>query len=260
MTEYVVVSRSKHNGLFFDPHKQADQLLNASLAPVLLAELAQLLPAFALAFHWRDEKYSPVAILGLGERNAYLNQKSQWQSRYIPAVFRGYPFRLARQDTDQSVLCVNSGALDEKSGTPLFDDQGELSEPVQQVVNFLQKTQQNQQLTRDATDALQASGLLQPWPLALTDRHYPDGARIGDLFCIDQKALNALDNETFAGLRQSGALMLAYGQLFSMARVRQLQQRLEHADRAISANAAMPDFEQLFDGQDDSLEFSYDDT
>ncbi|MDZ7759565.1 MAG: SapC family protein [Desulfovermiculus sp.] len=75
------------------------------------------------------------------------------------------------------------------------------------------------------------------------------------IYMISEKALNELDKETFADLRNNGALAFAYAQLFSMNQISRLSELAKyHAQQAQKQESSEPDIEQLF-GDDDILSF-----
>jgi hypothetical protein len=65
-------------------------------------------------------------------------------------------------------------------------------------------------------------GFITPWPLTVSIDNQPQ--TIGGLYRIDEEKLNSIDDESFLKLRKSGALSLAYMQLFSMGRIGVLEQ------------------------------------
>ncbi len=167
-----------------------------------------------------------VAVLGLqpGE-NLFVSAEGRWLGGYVPAAFRAYPFVLARtgEDDGQRMLCIDedSGLLtDPPDGEALFDAQGEPTEVVKQVLEFLRQTDGSVAHAATLTGQLAEHELLQPWPLtAQTDQ---GTRRIGGLLRIDEARLNALPAEALKALQPSGALLAAYCQLLSMQQIQTL--------------------------------------
>jgi hypothetical protein len=51
-----------------------------------------------LAFARHQDRFLLVAVLSLTPGfNLFVSPTGQWLGRYVPSVFRGYPFRLARK-------------------------------------------------------------------------------------------------------------------------------------------------------------------
>ena len=237
--------------------------------PVLVAELSALLPAYALAFARRGSGFQLVALLGLhGDENLYLNQHAIWQTGYLPSPYRSYPFGLAEMEhagEKRAVLCFdqNSGLYREhpdpdQGEERFFTDSGELQPLVRHTLTFLEKCAVNRRATQRAVGDLVKAGLLEPWQWQLSNPD-PERPLQTDLHRINQTGLGALDGPTLAHLRDSGALGLAYAQLFSLGRV-QVLQRLFTARHSPASAAEDIDVEALFGAaEQDSLRFDWDD-
>jgi hypothetical protein len=63
-------------------------------------------------------------------------------------------------------------------------------------------------------NALADAGLIMPWKINL--KQGEKVVPVESLFCIDEAALNKLDDEDFLAVRKGGGLALAYAQLLSM--------------------------------------------
>jgi hypothetical protein len=93
------------------------------------------------------------------------------------------------------------------------------------VLDFVSQIERSRVATQAAVDALQAAGLIQPWPLKLQqgDQMRP----VEGIHRADEAALNALSDEAFVLLRKAGALPLAYAQLLSMNQLAMLQKSFD---------------------------------
>lgn len=207
---------------------------------VVAAELPHLVPTMPLGFVQTGSTFNLVAICSLQPNtNQYVAPDGRWLSSYIPAALRGYPFRLAKvEGREESILCVDeeSGVVVEAGqGEAFFDASGVPAQAVQGILNFLTQVERSQQATQAAVGALQASGLIQPWPLNLQqgDRVVP----VEGLFRIDEAALNALPDEDFLKLRSTGGFAVAYAQLLSMNQLSALQ-KLDQIQAELKAQAA----------------------
>ncbi|MEI6704488.1 MAG: SapC family protein, partial [Deltaproteobacteria bacterium] len=155
-----------------------------------------------------------------------------WIGDYIPDVIRAYPFQLIKpQDREDKVLCLDtdSGLIgDAGQGEPFFDGDGP-SPAIKEVLNQLSETETSRVLTQRLVDALQSSGLIQPWSMKLEQggKTVP----VEGLYRIDEAALNLLSDEEFIALRKSGALPLVYAQLFSMNQLAVLPRAAEVQER-----------------------------
>lgn len=196
-----------------------------NLCPLVLQELPKAVMALPIGFIAQQDQFLLVAIQGLqAGSNLYVAPDGRWLAGYIPAPYRSHPFRLARTESGQQVLCIHSdsGLVSASEGQPFFDDQGQLAPATAQVLQFFQQLEGNRQHTSAACTLLQQHGLIQPWPVRLqTDA----GAQeLGGLLRIDEAALNQLSGATLEALQRSGALQLAYCQLLSMQHLASLGQ------------------------------------
>nr|WP_298375245.1 SapC family protein [uncultured Halomonas sp.] len=272
MSQWIALSRTHHLKHSFRPRQGYDFAVTQQLVPILIAELGKLLPHYVLAFVQQGERFTPVAVTGLGgDRNLYLQADGKWLANYVPAILRGYPFSLANNEENQQVLCIQQDHLLEgqgsepssESGTathseqalPLFNEEGSLSQSAQQSLDFLKKCDANRRTTQAASHLLQESGLIEPWPLEIERANDQEPLTVKALYRVSERALNALKADAFAGLRRHGALPLAYAQLLSMNQLSQLSDRAAFHARQ-PAKAQDVDLEALFEG-DDSEIFSF---
>jgi hypothetical protein len=194
------------------------------VAPLVLNELAKCCMSLPIAFLQQNDSYVPHAVQGLEPGRNLFVVNGKWVAPYTPAVYRGYPFALAKGEDDQLHLCVDMdsglvGAGDEFD-QQFFDDTGEAAKPVKDALNFLQQIHNNRAVTQRVCAALAAEDLFQPWPLKVQT---PDGERnIDGLFRIDEARLNSLEPDALARVQKAGGLPVAYCQLLSMGNIQTL--------------------------------------
>lgn len=260
MSHWVALSRTAHADMHWWPRDGYRFAEGQQAIPILLAELTRLIPHYALAFIAQEKGYQPVVLTGLGgERNLYLNHDDRWLASYVPSILRAYPFSLAKSENDRQVLCIEQASLTEEGqGERLFDDDGNLAERVQQTLAFLNQCEQNRQTTREACQALTDAELIEPWPLQLEREEGQKPLDVQGLYRISEVALNGMQAEPFATLRQKGALALAYAQLLSMSQLSQLGERARFLANQQAAQPTPESLDSLFDGGDDDLIFDFD--
>lgn len=212
-----LITKDAYANKYWQPFSSYQFAKEALIAPLVMAELIKAQQSIPIAFTKTDNNYIPVAVLGLTDGNALVNQHGQWfPNAYIPAVFRSYPFRLAKNEDNQLLLCIDedSGLVNDTTGEAFFDAQGKPTERVQAILNMLVHIDNNQTATQTAIAALAAHNLILPWEFTLqTDQ----GTKtIEGLYRIDEAALNSLTGEALAEVIKAGGLVVAYAQLFSM--------------------------------------------
>lgn len=191
-------------------------------------ELPQAMLSMPIAFIQDDEGFLIVAVLGLQtSSNFYLDSEGNWLGKYIPARYRSYPFLLVPNTAtkDQMVLCIDadSGLVTESDiGEKFFDETGEPSATLTEILNFLTKVSAGQAAAARICESLQKHDLLKPWDMEI---QLETGIqRVEGLFCINETALNALSDEDFIEIRKSGALPAIYCQMLSMQHIGELAQ------------------------------------
>lgn len=195
--------------------------IQTHILPVVVAELTHLVTAaMPLGFVQTGDTFQLVMITSLQPNtNLYVFSDGRWLGSYIPAILRGYPFRLAKlQDREDSVLCIEDDCglvVQPGKGEPFFDDTGAPSQAVKEILDFWDHVERSRQVTQAAVEALQSARLIQPWPINL-QKAGKAAVSVEGLFRIDEAALNELPDEDFLKLRQTSALPVAYAQLFSM--------------------------------------------
>ncbi|SMP52261.1 SapC protein [Desulfonatronum zhilinae] len=258
MPNYVPVSKENHASKRwkrFDSYAFAQK---ETFLPLVAAELPKAVTAFPIAFIQQNDVFFPVALLGLEQgKNLFVAANGQWVGAYVPSALRGHPFKLAKSQDNQLVLCVDqdSGLItDGPEGEAFFDESGEPSEPVKQVLEFLQKIEANQQATARMCAVLAKHQVIKPWPITLKT---PEGEKtINGLFQIDEQALNQLPGEAFLELRQAGALPMAYCQMLSMQHLATLAKLAEaHAQVASKMAQQNQPFQASIEFDDDMIKF-----
>lgn len=265
MSRYVPISQSTHQSAGWKLISDFSFAKGDALAPVSVVEISQLLPRYPLAFY-RANEHSPlqlVTIQGLlPGQNLYLTSSGKWLGGYIPAVYRGYPFRMiAVQGTEKLALCIDEdsenfkAAVDENSEA-LFKANGELSGLSVKMKEFLL----SQQIQRSKTEALAALldeyGVIQPWHIRI-DGLSETVMQHGSLFHINEQILKSLDAEKLKVLNLKGALSIAYAQMLSESRIQDLVRlfnlQTHHAKQ--KQDASTLNLDQVFGEEEELFRF-----
>ena len=271
MTRWIPLDPATHQEACWFKHRDYSFAARDHLAPVVMAEITQVLPWYPLAFASNEQgsRFHLVALLSLMPgRNLYLTPQGKWQAPYVPSHYRGYPFALNGEG--QLCIDVESGLFTESDtpgALPIFEH-GELSELTAQVKQFHEKRHQALALTQKLVDQLHEAELITPWAI-----QWKPKAKVQTLkgYCgIDEERLRSLAPEQYAELAHSGALGLAYVQIFSRARIADLQYRHrkqpghgqpkgdDKAERHLHAVEKTDSLDGLFGEGDDDLEFDFD--
>ena len=216
MPNFVPVTKTE----FADKHWQRNADFNFAsqdaICPLVAQELHKAALCLPIAFSFINEKPTLVAVQGIKAGcNVLVDKNGKWIGKYIPAAYRGYPFLLANTEEGKQILCFDqdSGLLSPE-GEGFFADNGEITEAIKRLMDFLTMVHTDRLGTENVCDLLHRKKLIQPWPIKLRG----DGGDIPveGLYRIDEAALNAMDKDDFNVIRQAGALPLIYCQLLSM--------------------------------------------
>lgn len=262
MPSWTAVSRTEHAKSYWRPRNGFEFAATEQVVPIILAELPQLLPHYILGFlETKNNIYQPIALVGLGGgRNLYITAEYKWLCSYVPSALRSYPFALhqdpSREDGN-AILCIDESSISNDETFPrLFREDGELAEKAAGMLNFVTQCKQNQRLTTIASAALASAGVIEPWPVCISRGEGEEPFTINGMYRINETALNTLDGEVLASLRASGALALAYAQLFSIAQIGQLTKRAEYLLEGKAHAPLPPGLTNLFNNEDSgSLNF-----
>lgn len=246
-------------------------LANETLCEISGRETVVALHHLPLAFSPNAAgEYQLVALLGLCENeNLLLAQDGRWLSGFMPTRYRAYPFIAQYSDTEMTVLFDTASGLytetpdSESRAGRFFTPEGEPSPLLQQIIEVLGKQGVALQQTASAVAALQQANLLEPWPLF---EPVPEQQLlpVQNLYRINQQALENLSADALVELHPSGALALAYAQLYSMPRVQTLKALLKAKrtpnHQPAPANSGVPSVDSidpLFGRKDDTLKFNF---
>lgn len=230
----VVVSSEEHRGVKLAPvssYQFTAEMNSALLAGQEILEAAKDYP-IVFAKNEKDE-ISALAILGLrNQQNLFVDADGNWEEEhYIPALFRRYPFILAElpgAEEGKLTVCVDSGYegydVKEGDGLELFDGEGNQTEGMQRVVQFLTEYQQQQLRTKAVIGLLSEFALFKDVAANIT---LPDGEKLGfgNLLMVDEEAMLKLEDEKILQLVRTGGLAWIYAHLVSISNFRDLMRR-----------------------------------
>ena len=180
----------------------------------------------------QEGKYFPLALLSLQEKgHLQIREGGVWEESYIPAFVRRYPFAL----TDDGTVCFDehSSQLGSDTGELLFDEQGENTETLNNIIQFLNNYDQQYQNTRSYCDACAELDLFAPFNLQVQiEKDRP--LRLEGLYVLDEKKLAGLDNSHVQAWFQSGWLAWSYAHLHSLGALKRLLKRQDDRQENMS--------------------------
>ena len=224
----VPVTKENHGHLLV---KGTDNFLFAKdfhIAPLALKEFYRAAAYYPIIFleEPNTKEFRPVAMLGLQlNENLYIDAEGKWLVPYVPAAIRRYPFTLApTQDPDQLLICLDeeSDLIGTEEGKPLFTPEGELSETMEHVRQYLTELHQMERFTHQVCKDLQDMNLFTPMNLNVQNNGQTQ--RISGLYMVNEENLNKLGDNDFLKLRRNNALPAIYAHLASLPQADRLGQ------------------------------------
>lgn len=236
----VPVSTQRHGDLSVKTGNDFSFAKEINSVPLTAVEFRRAAADYVLVFAGNDDALMPLAVLGVeGNKNLFIKDDGTWDSTYVPAFVRRYPFVFASNDDGQTLtLCVDdefSGCNREGRGEKLFDSDGERTQYLETVLSFVKEYQAQFQRTRALCSRLKELGLLEPMRAQFT---LADGQRrsLTGFMAVNRAKLKALDGEILAQMVKSDEMELIYLHLQSMQNFDALLRRIG-AQPAVQAAA-----------------------
>lgn len=139
----------------------------------------------------KDGAFVPLAILSLRKDGHELGDEN-WSDVYIPAYVRRYPFMMANDGV--IVIDDESSHLSETEGEPLFGEDGEPSEQLKGLIEFLNVADRGFRQTEEFCKAVAAKELFKKFEGKVTFGQN-GSINMGDVYAIDEKKMHESLNE-----------------------------------------------------------------
>jgi len=236
----MALDRVQHRGLRIkQPFTDYSRTRELNAMFVTAVEFADVCREYPIVFvrAGKDEKtgqeqVAPMAVLGVAQKeNLYLQPGGHWRTPYIPAFLRRYPFGMAGVGDDRMAICIDRDwdGFSDTEGDRLFDDQGEPTELLKNVQQFVENYENEVERTRLFGTALQEAGLLQDMRF---DATLPNGDKVSvdGFLAVDEQKLHDLPEAKVLEWHRNGILGLIHAQQVSMGLMRRLVEW--HAERS----------------------------
>ena len=224
------ITVQRHQESAIEPTGDFEFAGKTNSVPLMAVEFAKAAAEYALVFAGDKERIMPAAILGMqNDANLFVDDDGKWDAKYIPAFVRRYPFVFSSGDDGQRfTLCLDedyAGVNQEARGNRMFDDEGERTDYLTGVLDFLKEYQIEYNRTQLFCDKLIELDLLEPMQAQVKLASGKEMSLTG-FQAVSREKLNGLPPETLAELAKMGALELMYIQLFSMKNFSEMTERL----------------------------------
>jgi hypothetical protein len=219
--QVVPVSKDQHGDWSVKVGDDYSFASKVNAIPLTMREFPQAVQDYPIVFiENNDETIIPVAILGLEEQqNLYIKENGEWNANYIPAFVRRYPFIFSlNEEENRFTLCLDetfSGFNQEGRGERLFDAEGEQTQYLQGVLNFLKSYQTAFQSSQQFSQKLKELNLLETMRVDINAQE-DNPLSLSGFLAVNREQLQNLSGEQLYELMQLGLMEAIYLHLFSM--------------------------------------------
>ncbi len=215
----VPVSQQRHRDWYIKTGGDYGFASKVNSVPLVAAEIVVASQTYPIVFAGEDGVI-PVVLLGIRDgQNLYVDESGTWDSKYVPAFVRRYPFVFSSNDDGKTfTLCLDedfAGVNTEGHGERLFDASGERTQYLSNVLNFLQVYQAQFQRTQELGKKLADLDLFEPMQ-AQVKLKTGQQLTLGGFKVINRAKLKALPVETLGELARADELEVIYAHLASL--------------------------------------------
>jgi len=228
---FQIVNSTDHSALKVLTHRSAslgDSVMKVHAFP---AEFRMLQTAFPILLESvGSDDYRAVGLLGFeaGE-NLYLDDAG-WGANYVPAMLKREPFLIhyaGPHDGDEErllALDVAHPRVGTEAGEPLFDEYGNRSEFLKQVVGLLEQLDEGLKHERHFVDTLLQFDLIESVSFDITLENGDRNQLLG-FSTINEGALQRLSGEQLALMSERGFLAPVFMMVASLPNLQNLIDR-----------------------------------
>jgi hypothetical protein len=220
-TQLVALDKNVHNNIRIKTNNIYEHAKNQNLISIQIHEFIACGTNYPIVLVKSNEtgEFIPTAMLGLQPGENLFYNDSGWNAGYIPSTIRLHPFSAHKNSNDEIVLCidVNSKSIDQGAGNPLFNEAGEETPYLNQIIDKLSDHMAQNLTTKEFIKYLVEKQLISPYSLTIQDKNIPQGSYVlKGFYIVDQKKLQALSDSDFLELRNKHYLPFIYTHLFSL--------------------------------------------
>ena len=195
-------------------------------APIALSEFFEACKNYPIFFAKdKNNKWFSTALLGYKEgENLFVDKKGKWKDlHYIPAFIRGFPFILVNQESKKEmVVSIDSEYLDEKkSSKKLFDENGNNSEFLNNVIGFLNQYYTDSLSANEFIKQLETWELLEEKVVNITNSK-KEKFTLGGFFIVNEEKLKHLSKKKKDDICAKDAYSLITAHLISLSNIQKL--------------------------------------
>lgn len=234
----VPVSQQRHRDWHIKTGTDYGYAGKVNSVPLVAAEVTVAAQTYPIVFAGETDVV-PVVLLGVRDgENLFVDKDGNWDGKYIPAFVRRYPFVFSSTDDGKTfTLCLDedfAGVNTEGKGERLFDKDGERTQYLKNVLNFLQVYQAQFQRTQVLCKKLADLDLFEPMQAQVRLRS-GQALTLGGFKVVNRNKLKALPSETLGELAKADELEVIYAHLASLRNFGPMVERIGATGTAAQA-------------------------
>lgn len=208
--------------------------------PLLATEITTVAREIPVIFAKTQDEggFMPLAVMGLKKgQNLLLDENNKLTLRYVPGFLRRYPFAFANDgQSEKFTLCIDDQYegwdKEGKTGKRLFTDEGEQTEELQNVMEFLRDYQYRAELTNNFCKRLNDLELLEPMEANIKPQQEgQEGFNLTGFYVVNREKLKAISDEEALDLFKKDGLELIFAHLQSLQNLNALVTRYSERGR-----------------------------
>ena len=196
---------------------------------ILPNEFARAQREYPILFRKDSEtgRFLPVVLLGFEEHeNLFLDENSNWRTRYIPLAMKQGPFIIGHQQqaTEQRLVVyvdVTDSRVRQNATPALFNDDGTGSTTLNEIRDVLLARHKGSEQLEPMIEAFLKYDLLERVRLEI-DVSQGTTIKFDAGYTVHIEKLIALENDAIVALHKSGFLSLAYNVADSLGNIQRL--------------------------------------
>ncbi len=221
----VALNRDQHKSFKYQPVSSYEFTRHVNSVPATAIEFFEASRELPVLFSKDEEgNFFPLLLLSLtNDGHSQMDDDGKWTSGYIPAFIRRYPFALNGDGTvcfDKDSECVSEDGEKE-----LFDDKGENTETLKNIVTFLNQFDVEHKRTVEFCAALKEQDLFKPFNLQVMAKEGEAPLRLEGLFAIDDKKFDALEDDVVNQWFRKAYIAWVYAHLHSLSAIQKLAKK-----------------------------------
>lgn len=214
------LSSVEHSGLFYRDDTGYAYAGKVNAVPLTTAEFSKAAGEYVIVFAGENNSLTPYVVLGIRDKeNVYVDENGNYNSSYIPAFIRRYPFVFTTYDEGKNfTLCIDTESPslnNEGIGQRLFEQDGKYSDYLSKIISFMTEYQRQFNRTSDFCKKLQEFNLLTPFSAKFESGTMQPQTLTG-FYAISRERLKELTDVQLRQLVQSDELELIYNHIQSM--------------------------------------------